>query len=96
MIHFNIAIQNPWHNEKNNQWRDFYQNSWSLTENKRINVCIDYYTWNWFKFEVDTRWSGYDHAGPRVEIILFGLGLSVDINDTRHWDCDTNSWVEYS
>ena len=33
-----------------------------------------------------------DHAGVRFELTLFGVSLSVELYDVRHWDYDRNCW----
>jgi hypothetical protein len=33
-----------------------------------------------------------DHAGARFELTLFGVCLSIELYDTRHWDYDHNCW----
>lgn len=36
-----------------------------------------------------------DHAGPLFDLDIFGLSLSLNMYDTRHWDYENNCWHEY-
>jgi len=91
MIHINITVQNPWHN--NRGWRDLYQGHVALSKNKTLELCIDYYTESWFEFDLNTRWRGYDHAGPNLVVRVFGLGFDLSLPDCRHWDYQNNTWI---
>lgn len=95
MIYFNFSVRNPCHNEKNSPWKDIFQGGWTLTKNKIFEFRLDCYTYDLFEFELNTRWRGDDHAGPRFALRLFGLGLHVGIRDHRHWNYDQNCWVDY-
>ena len=95
MIYFNFTIQNLWHNEVKRPWRDLFQGEWSLTKNKTLELRFDFYTYDWFEFGLNTRWRGEDHAGPRLELRLLGLGMFIGIRDRRHWNRYVNRWVNY-
>ena len=95
MIRIDLAIQNPWHNDKKNPWIDIHQNEISISKNKLLDYGIDYHTWDLFRIEIDTRWRGQDHAGLEFDIRLFGLGFRIAIRDKRHWNHDANRWVNY-
>lgn len=95
MIYFNFTVQNPWHNEKRRPWQDLFQGEWFITKNKIFEFRLDYYTYDWFEFSLDTRWRGEDHAGPKFALNLFGLGAVIAIRDNRHWNRDENRWVNY-
>jgi hypothetical protein len=36
-----------------------------------------------------------DHAGLQAMIGVLGYGIAFRIYDTRHWDYETNTWVNY-
>jgi hypothetical protein len=36
-----------------------------------------------------------DHAGLQVMLGVLGYGIAFRIYDTRHWDYETNTWVNY-
>ena len=44
------------------------------------------------EFDLDLNWRGHDHAGPRLELSLFGYFFAVKIYDNRHWNYDENRW----
>jgi hypothetical protein len=95
MIDFRFSIQNPWHNDKTSPWVDIHQNDKPITKNKTLEYGIDYHTWDWFVLDIDLRWRGEDHAGPKFFIRVFGLGLRIGISDNRHWNSGENRWVNY-
>lgn len=43
---------------------------------------------------LDLRLWGRDHAGPSLELTLFGFYADFLIYDVRHWDYETNMWSE--
>lgn len=96
MIGFNFTIQNPGHNDKKHPWRDLFQGEWMLSKNKTFECIVDYYTYDWFEVDLDTRWRGEDHAGPRIALRILGFGVRVALRDNRHWNYDKNRWVDYS
>lgn len=95
MINLHFDISNPWHNEQRWPWRDFYQNSWSVTKNKTLEVCIDFYPFVLAHFSFNTQYKGADHAGPSLSFGLLGFGFQVQLVDNRHWDYETNNWYVY-
>lgn len=96
MIYFNFTLQNPWHSDKRSIWKDIFQGEWRITENKRFNLRLDYYTYDLFEFGLNTRWRGEDHAGVGLDLRVLGLGLYLGIRDRRHWNYDKNRWVDYT
>ena len=96
MIYFNFTCQNPWHKEKRRPWRDLFQGEWPVTKNKVFGFALDYYTYDWFEFAVDTRWQGTDHAGPSIRLTVLGLGVRVSVCDNRHWNYEAGRWVDYT
>ena len=36
-----------------------------------------------------------DHAGPNIELAIFGLMIMFNIYDNRHWNYDNNDWEKY-
>lgn len=96
MINLHFDIRNPWHNEERFPWRDFYQGSWSITKNKTLEVCVDFYPFVLAHLDIKTHLSGSDHAGPEFSIGLLGFGLDIGLRDNRHWDYTNNKWMEYT
>lgn len=93
MIRIDFSIANPF---KHSPWRDLYQGEWLITKNKAFEIGFFRYAWNLVEFELDLRWWGRSHAGPSLEIGLFGWQMRIAIADTRHWDSETNSWQKYN
>lgn len=95
MIYFDFTIQNQWHNETKHPWKDLFQGEWELTKNKTFELRFDYYTFDWFEFSLSTRWRGQSHAGPKLDLRILGLGVTIALRDNRHWNDDANRWVDY-
>lgn len=45
--------------------------------------------------DLDLNWHGRDHAGPRIEISVFGFFFCAKIYDNRHWNYDEHRWENY-
>ena len=69
-----------------------YTNTKQLSKNKYFESQVVYSDHNIFKFVLDLSWSGRDHAGPNIQISLFGYDLMVGIYDIRHWDYKKAKW----
>jgi hypothetical protein len=89
MINLNITVSNPW----SNRWDILWTRSQVLFANKAVEfngyrtgslINID------FSFSVRT-----DHAGMRLMLGLFGYEVELHFYDTRHWDSEWDTWVDY-
>lgn len=92
MIRFDFSIANPF---KHLPWRDLYQDSWSLTKNKTLEIGFFRHAWNIFELAIDLRWKGRDHAGPKIDIGILGWQACVSIVDNRHWSSANHDWETY-
>jgi len=92
MINFNLGIQNPFHSEKKSPWQSLYQGEWIVAKNKTLEIGFFHYTYELLGINVDTRWRGSDHAGPSLEINLFGWQACISLPDHRHWNSNENRW----
>lgn len=92
MISFSFSIANPF---KHKPFKDYWQRDISLTKNKTFEIGFYRYAWNLFEFQIDTRWRGRDHAGPSIELGIFGYTGRIGISDNRHWNSQTNDWQKY-
>ena len=36
---------------------------------------------------------GSDHAGPSIELSIFGYGFRLEIPKARHWNYEENCWL---
>lgn len=95
MITVSFIVRNPWHNETKNPWRDIYQQAWPLFKHKTLEVGIFKYAYNLFELSVGLNFRGSDHAGPSLNISLFGWEIYVGLPDSRHWDYKNNCWEAY-
>lgn len=78
-------------------WVSLFDASFQFTEHKSFEVQLMWDAKRWLMFELDFwTWSGQDHAGPRLNIALFGFELALSIYDHRHWDDDKNDWEVYT
>lgn len=71
--------------------RDFY-----LSPHKNLEIQVSHMGWaTLFEAEIDLRWFGHDHAGPKLALTLFGLYACIQVYDGRHWNHDANRWERY-
>lgn len=92
MINFHLIIQNPWHNEKKNPWRDLYQRDIAVSKHKTLEIGIFRYWFNLVDVAIDLRFRGQSHAGPKLSISVLSWEFSIGLVDNRHWDYDNNTW----
>jgi hypothetical protein len=45
--------------------------------------------------EIDLRFRGQDHAGPKLCVEVLGYMLNIHAYDSRHWDRHKNCWEEH-
>jgi len=90
MFNINISIRNPFTKDK---FEGIFCKEFRLTKNK--NICIEFYKYSYYLLEItiSTDYEGHDHAGPKLEIGLFGLNFDFKIYDSRHWDIETDDWI---
>jgi len=94
MIYFNFRLENPW--SKQREEVDYFYKTWHLYKTKYLEVEINRYGINpLFNFVLDLCWRGQDHAGPSIEIALFGFWINLKMYDSRHWNYDENRWEIY-
>ena len=89
MITFRLGFINPF---KAESFISFYTWTGAITKHKFWEVQVSHYAREWLAIELDLGWFGKDHAGPRVELNLFGYTITAQIYDHRHWDDYRNSW----
>lgn len=77
-------------------WFSFWDKSIPLSKHKHFEIQV---MWNprlLVALELDFwTWSGFDHAGPRLNFALLGIEVNMSIYDSRHWDDDTDNWCIY-
>lgn len=92
MIRIDFEISNPF---KHKPWKSLWQGEWIVSKNKTFHIGFFRYAYNILEFKLDLRWKGHDHAGPCLDIGIFGCEMVIALNDTRHWDHENNTWVKY-
>jgi hypothetical protein len=91
MIYFKFKLENPW--SKNDDSRDFFCKDWKISDHKNLETQLTWFGWSTlFELNIEINWRGRDHAGPRFEIILFGLFFGIQMYDSRHWNYEQNRW----
>lgn len=92
MINIWLAIKNPF---KCADFKNYVCYTKLIAKHKAFEVQVSKYADNFLEFNLNLNWRGEDHAGPSIEINLFGWTLCVKIYDTRHWDYENNCWQVY-
>ena len=77
----------------------FYKHCWywdkKLTTHKSFEIETFVDSEHLFQFQFCFRFTGRDHAGPSIELVLFCIGLTARVYDCRHWDYETNNWEKH-
>lgn len=89
MIYCSFNIANPF---KHEPFKNYWQGEISVSKNKTLEFGFYKYAWNLFEFQLDLRFWGHDHAGPSIEIGVFGYTTRLGISDNRHWNTTANTW----
>jgi hypothetical protein len=92
MIRFRFGIANPF---KFKEFRNIWDRSWTVTENKTLELQFYRYAYEIFSCDLDLAWRGSDHAGPNFELNILGRNVKLSLSDNRHWDHDKDTWEEY-
>lgn len=73
---------------------NYYSRTKQLSEHKFIEFENIYSGQYWFHFSLDLNWRGEDHAGPELELGLWGHEIRVKLYDNRHWNYKESRWYE--
>jgi hypothetical protein len=95
MIFCKLRIGNPWFRPNGtNTAHDYYWKDVRLSSNKNFEIQISkFQADNLLDIAIDLQWWGRDHAGPELDINVFGYMFNVKIYDSRHWNYDENRWM---
>jgi len=92
-VHLSFSLENPYRST-NYAKTIFYRNK-RLSENKTFEIQFArFQAWYIINFELEIKFSGKDHAGPRLEIEIFSWFFEIKIYDNRHWNYDLYKWEE--
>lgn len=92
MINFHLTLRNPW---AKNDFDNLHCHYTRLSENKTVTFEIVHYKPMLLTIEVGIAWRGSDHAGPNIELGLFGYSISIQLHDNRHWNYEDNCWGKH-
>lgn len=92
MFYFDLRIKNPWAKD---DFKNIFCRERKFTKNKAYSFELLYQKSMLFSLSLRLNWRGSDHAGPAIELGLFGYSVSASIYDTRHWDYEKNCWTVY-
>lgn len=88
MIEFIFRINHPRPNDRTKQ-KDYVLWDKRISENWAAELQISRMPLrNIFEIHVDTSWTGMDHAGPRLELVLFNWFFNFQIYNVNHWNWD--------
>lgn len=92
MIYFRLDIKNIFKKKDSN----FREKNWYHKLPYERSIEIDYGEINdtLLTTELDTSFSGRDHAGPEIELSIFGYGARIMIPKSRHWNYRKNCWLD--
>ena len=93
MIHFMLSIINS--HAKDGGFKTVFDRSATVSTNKFVELQAYRGSSEIFQIKLTTVWRGRDHAGPEIELTLFGWGIILSLLDKRHWDYDNNCWGKY-
>lgn len=67
---------------------------WRVSKNKSIEAQISHWDWDHlFSLRVDTYFWGSDHAGPEINLEMFGWFFNLKFYDHRHWNYDAGRFM---
>lgn len=95
MLYFYIRIRNPFVKAiRHHDVKNFYLKNLKLSKNKSLELQIykTSFSDDLFCLSLDTNWIGQDHAGPELEMGLFGFQVNLNIYDHRHWNYGQGNW----
>lgn len=92
MISACLALRNPY---KHSPFKNYKTWSGKVSTNKGWEVQFYKYAYNLVELKLDLAWAGSDHAGPTVELNIFGYTAIIKMYDKRHWDYDNHCWEIY-
>ena len=71
---------------------NYYSRTKQLSEHKFIEFENIYSGQYWFHFSLDLNWRGEDHAGPELELGVWGHEIRLKLYDNRHWNYKESRW----
>lgn len=94
MLDIHISVGNPFRRGDEAVARDVFVLDAQIARHKNLEIQLSRWSRivHIIELELDTRFTGRDHAGPRIYVGLLGFFLSLQIYDHRHWDYENGRW----
>lgn len=94
MFKLQFSLPNPFYDPQGDYITvPYFHRENLLTENKAYNIQLDRFeAYDLVDFDLDINFHRQDHAGPSLNISLFGYTLFLQIYDKRHWNYDEDRW----
>jgi hypothetical protein len=95
MIFTKFSMANPWFKPNDDfKSHDYYWKDVKLSKHKNFEIQISRFESSYLlDMSVDLTWWGRDHAGPELDLNLFGYMFNVKIYDSRHWNYQEHRWM---
>jgi hypothetical protein len=89
---FDIGFTKPWKGVD----RTYFEYDESVSKNLALSIQLSKWdrVFTLIGFTFDWRIKT-DHAGPYIEVSLFGFDLIINLYDKRHWDYQNDCWEKY-
>ena len=94
LMFLKLRIANPWFKpRKDFKNHDYYWKDCKLSANKNLEIQISRFeATDLIDLGFDLQWWGQDHAGPELDINVFGYMFNIKVYDSRHWNWEANRW----
>lgn len=95
MFKLQFSLPNPFYDpEGDYMTTPYFHREKLFTENKSYNIQFDRNeAYDLVDFDLDINFHRKDHAGPSLNISIFGYTLFLQIYDKRHWNYDADRWM---
>lgn len=92
MISFRLELYNPFARSRLVN-SDVYSETMRVSKHKHVELQFNRTDWTHpFMIDVDTQFTGQDHAGFMFAVQLLCFYFHVQLYDERHWDYDNGCW----
>ena len=89
MILFRLAVRDP---RSPAPFKNLWCKTKRVSKNKTFEISAFRSGGYLLELEIGTSFTGYDHAGPSIELGFLTWYISVNLHDNRHWNHDSNTW----
>ena len=89
MVSFTLSIPMPW---SSGEFRPLWSRAAAVTKLRAFEIEFYRDAVKLIQIRLRLDWTGRDHAGPEIELGLFGYVCAMRLYSTRHWDYSHNCW----